>query len=153
MRPRQLSPQCGDNLGIGKSFGEANHMMQRFFGEALPEFCGQLSPQCGDSLLAVSGTLRSENILPDPAADLPVKLSQSAIRIICLKSGRSARGVGFAATRAVGRRTVFMGQRFGGESNLPRYAQYSLARQKSICRLSLEPSPKWRHLTAIAVRL
>ena len=53
--PAQLSPQCGDNLGVGERLGELHHAAQVLLAEAPPEARLQLSPQRGDNLGAVLG--------------------------------------------------------------------------------------------------
>jgi hypothetical protein len=93
MRPTQLSPQCGDNLLIGKQFGETHPVPQALLRETPAVLFGQfvrsilqtvseesrlrtpplkLSTQCGDNLLAVTRSLLVQHIVADTLADLPV---------------------------------------------------------------------------------
>jgi hypothetical protein len=79
MRPAQLSPQCGDNLLVRENLRELNHAMQRLGGESPAKLLGQLSPQCGDNLHPILRALLLENVLMNPATDVPVKRHQTGI--------------------------------------------------------------------------
>jgi len=77
MRPTQLSPQCRDNLGIGKCLRELEHPAQVLLLEAAPEPFHQLSPQCGDNLGAVLSPALFQDVLVYSRADLPVSRNNS----------------------------------------------------------------------------
>jgi hypothetical protein len=73
MGPTQLSPQCRDNLGIGKYLRELDHPAQVLLPETTPEPFLQLSPQRGDNLGAVLGPALFQDVLANASADLPVQ--------------------------------------------------------------------------------
>ena len=79
MRPAQLSPQCGDNLFVGKNFCELDHPVQILCGESPAKLLFQLSPQRGDNLCPILCALLLEDVPTNPAANVPVERDQPGI--------------------------------------------------------------------------
>jgi hypothetical protein len=74
-----LSPQCGDNLFIGKCLAKLNHPPKILFGITSAKLGRQLSRQCGDNLFTVSCTLAAQNFALDTLAYSPVEGGESYV--------------------------------------------------------------------------
>lgn len=79
MAPTQLSRQCSDNLRFGKNLRELHHPGEILRVIAGAKLCRQLSRQRGDNRPAVFRAALTEDVRPNPVANLPAVKHQPGI--------------------------------------------------------------------------
>src|SRR3977135_2445481 len=79
VRPTQLSPQCGDNLLVGKGLGKLDHPAQILFGIAATVLGDQLSRQRGDNLFPIGGAFAVQHLQMDALTDAPIEDCESYV--------------------------------------------------------------------------
>lgn len=112
MHSSQFCRQCLQNLTVRGCLGKGDHGEEIPPAESSAKLLGQLSPQCGDNLHSILRALLLENVLMNPATDVPVKRHQTGINrpgngfagredeIAHIRKQRRGRGGGFGSERA-----------------------------------------------------
>jgi hypothetical protein len=75
-----LSPQCGDNFRVWKSFCEANHVVERLLAKTASVTRLQLTAYRCEQFSAVLGSASFKDVCPDATSDLPVQSGERRIR-------------------------------------------------------------------------